>query len=141
VRTEIFNGFIFVNLDPDAAPMDTWYPGVREELSAYVPQIDSLAAARMDRDPGELQLEGLGRELFGVLSLLDQPPDIRDRGDQAETYDIQPQKGYVLRHTTECSNLERMSYPIDLDSNEHATNTGAGFSGRCSPSRSIPATC
>ena len=36
-----------------------------------------------------------------------------------ETYDIQPQ-GYCLRHTTECQNLDSMTYPIDLDSNEHA---------------------
>jgi phenylpropionate dioxygenase-like ring-hydroxylating dioxygenase large terminal subunit len=28
-----------------------------------------------------------------------------------ETYDIQPQ-GYCLRHTTECQNLDRMSYPV-----------------------------
>ncbi|MEM7091296.1 MAG: Rieske (2Fe-2S) protein, partial [Pseudomonadota bacterium] len=28
VRTEVFNGFIFVNLDDNAAPMDDWYPGV-----------------------------------------------------------------------------------------------------------------
>ena len=33
-----------------------------------------------------------------------------------ETYDIQPQ-GYCLRHTTECQNLDAMTYPIDLDSN------------------------
>jgi len=36
-----------------------------------------------------------------------------------ETYDIQPQ-GYCLRHTTECQNLDKMSYPIDLDANAHA---------------------
>ena len=42
VRTELFHGFIFVNLDPDAAPMDDWYPGVRDELADYVPNIDRL---------------------------------------------------------------------------------------------------
>jgi phenylpropionate dioxygenase-like ring-hydroxylating dioxygenase large terminal subunit len=35
------------------------------------------------------------------------------------TYNIMPQ-GNCLRHTTECQNLERMSYPIDLESNSHA---------------------
>ena len=33
VRTEDFHGFIFVNLDDDAAPMDEWFPGVREEIA------------------------------------------------------------------------------------------------------------
>ncbi|MEM1315914.1 MAG: Rieske (2Fe-2S) protein, partial [Pseudomonadota bacterium] len=32
VRTEVFLGFIFVNLDPDAKPMDDWFPGARAEL-------------------------------------------------------------------------------------------------------------
>ncbi len=30
VRTEIFLGFIFVNLDPDAEPMASWFPDVHE---------------------------------------------------------------------------------------------------------------
>jgi len=42
VRTEVFHGFIFVNLDDGAAPMDDWYPGVREELAEYVPDIAEL---------------------------------------------------------------------------------------------------
>ncbi|GIS88666.1 MAG: hypothetical protein CM1200mP18_13760 [Gammaproteobacteria bacterium] len=36
-----------------------------------------------------------------------------------QTYDIQSQ-GHCLRHTTECQNLDQMSYPIDLDANAHA---------------------
>ncbi|MEL7397841.1 MAG: aromatic ring-hydroxylating dioxygenase subunit alpha, partial [Pseudomonadota bacterium] len=43
VRTEDFNGFIFVNLDDDAAPMDEWFPGVREEIAEYVPNVQELA--------------------------------------------------------------------------------------------------
>ena len=42
VHTETFHGFIFVNLDNNALPMDDWYPGVRAELGEYVPQIDTL---------------------------------------------------------------------------------------------------
>lgn len=36
-----------------------------------------------------------------------------------ETDDIQPQ-GHCLRHTTECQNLDAMSYPIDLSANDYA---------------------
>ena len=43
-----------------------------------------------------------------------------------ETYDIQPQ-GYCLRHTTECQNLDAMSYPIDLDANDYAGSYSSWF--------------
>jgi phenylpropionate dioxygenase-like ring-hydroxylating dioxygenase large terminal subunit len=39
VRTEVFLGFIFVNLDPDAAPMDEWFPACAAELADFVPHI------------------------------------------------------------------------------------------------------
>ena len=42
VPIENFCGFLFVNLDPDARPMDEWFPGVRSELAAHVPQIEQL---------------------------------------------------------------------------------------------------
>ena len=43
VRTEVFLGFIFVNLDNDAKPMDEWFPNVRTELESYIPHWDTLA--------------------------------------------------------------------------------------------------
>ncbi|HIP77074.1 MAG TPA: aromatic ring-hydroxylating dioxygenase subunit alpha, partial [Kiloniellaceae bacterium] len=43
-----------------------------------------------------------------------------------KTYDIQPQ-GYCLRHTTECQNLDKMSYAIDLEANEHAGDYSSWF--------------
>ena len=38
VRVEDFHGFLFVNLDPKARPMDEWFPGVREQLKSFVAQ-------------------------------------------------------------------------------------------------------
>ena len=32
IRVENFLGFVFINLDPDARPMDEVYPGIREEM-------------------------------------------------------------------------------------------------------------
>jgi phenylpropionate dioxygenase-like ring-hydroxylating dioxygenase large terminal subunit len=32
IRVENFLGFVFINLDPDARPMDDVYPGIREEM-------------------------------------------------------------------------------------------------------------
>jgi phenylpropionate dioxygenase-like ring-hydroxylating dioxygenase large terminal subunit len=43
-----------------------------------------------------------------------------------QTYDIQPQ-GHCLRHTTQSANLDRMSYPIDLESNPHAGDYSSWF--------------
>ena len=42
------------------------------------------------------------------------------------TYDIQPQ-GHCLRHTTECQNLDKMSYPIDLEANAYAGKYSSWF--------------
>ena len=83
VRTEVFLGFIFVNLDDDAKPMDEWFPRRARGACGLCSGHRCAAAARMGRDCRELQLENLCGELFGVLSLPNQPPDIRHRGDQA----------------------------------------------------------
>ena len=42
------------------------------------------------------------------------------------TYNILPQ-GYCLRHTSRSINRERMTYAIDLDANEHATDYSSWF--------------
>lgn len=41
VRLEVFCGFVFVNLDPEAAPMSAWYADAEADLRRYVPEIDS----------------------------------------------------------------------------------------------------
>jgi len=42
VRSETFLGFVFVNLDANAKPMDDWFPNVRTQLSEWVPNWASL---------------------------------------------------------------------------------------------------
>ncbi len=42
VRVEIFSGFVFVNLDPDAAALSAQMPGLEQELRDYEPRIDEL---------------------------------------------------------------------------------------------------
>ncbi len=39
VRAEDFLGFVFINLDPDAMPMDQVYPGVREAMLELCPDL------------------------------------------------------------------------------------------------------
>ncbi len=42
VQTEDFHGFLFVNLDPDARPMDELYPGIRATMVDFLPSIDRM---------------------------------------------------------------------------------------------------
>ncbi len=126
VRLEEFCGFVFVNLDPQAEPMETWFPGVRDEVSAFVPDHGHLKPVQWveiaERCNWKVSVENysecyhcrLNHQTFstGVV--------------RPETYDIQPQ-GHCLRHTTECQNLDQMSYPIDLDANPHAGHYSSWF--------------
>ena len=42
VQVEVFCGFVFVNLDPDASALAEQVPGLAEELRAYEPRLDEL---------------------------------------------------------------------------------------------------
>ena len=126
VRTQEFCGFIFVNLDDNAESMDVWFPEVEIQLRDFVPNIDALKPIETifvsEKCNWKVSVENysecyhcrINHRAFatGVI--------------KPETYDIQPQ-GYCLRHTTECQNLDQMSYPIDLDANTHAGDYSSWF--------------
>lgn len=115
VRCEDFNGFLFVNLDPDAAPMDDWFPGVREELRAFVPGIDRLAPLQWVEVPERCNWKVSVENYSECYHCPINHPTFATGVIRPETYDIQPlERGYVLRHTTECQSLEAMTYPVDL---------------------------
>ena len=42
VRLEIFAGFVFVNLDPDAQPIAKMAPGAEQEMRRFLPDLDRL---------------------------------------------------------------------------------------------------
>ena len=115
VLTEDFNGFLFVNLDDDAKTMDEWFPGVREEIRAFVPNIDKLAPlewVEIDENCNwKVSVENYSECYHCPLN----HPTFAEGVVKPETYDIQPDAGggYVLRHTTECQSLDQMTYPID----------------------------
>ena len=122
VATEDFHGFIFVNLDKDAASMDEWYPGVREEIGAWVPHIANLQPQEYVAVAEKCNWKVAVENYSECYHCPKNHPTFVKGVVKPETYDIQPDKnqGYVLRHTTECQSLETMTYPIDLDSNEYA---------------------
>ncbi len=125
-RAEVFNGFIFVNLDPDAKPMNYWFPGAREQLAAFVPDIEQLKPLEWVEIPEKcnwkVSVENYSECYHCSLNHVTFSTGVV----KPETYDIQPD-GYCLRHTTECQNLDSMSYPIDLESNEHAGEYSSWF--------------
>ena len=106
--------------------MEAWYPAAEQELHAYVPDIDSHEPLEwtqvLEKCNWKVSVENysecyhcrINHKTFatGVI--------------KPETYDIQPQ-GYCLRHTTECQNLDEMSYSIDLDANAHAGDYSSWF--------------
>jgi carnitine monooxygenase subunit len=111
VRTEIFLGFIFVNLDRDAKPMDDWFPKARKELEEWVPHFETLKPLEWvevaEKCNWKVSIENYSECYHCSLN----HPTFATGVVKPETYDIQPQ-GYCLRHTTECQSLDDMTYDI-----------------------------
>lgn len=126
VRVEVFCGFIFVNLDHDALPMDEWFPKVREELTEFVPSIEKLKPLEWVEIPERCNWKISVENYSECYHCSINHKTFATGVIKPETYDIQPQ-GYCLRHTTECQNLERMSYPIDLNANPRAGEYSSWF--------------
>ena len=126
VRTEVLCGFIFVNLDDNAAPMATWYPNLEQELRAYVPDIDTLKPLEWIQVPEKCNWKVSVENYSECYHCRINHKTFATGVIKPETYDIQPQ-GYCLRHTTECQNLDQMSYPINLDANGHAGDYSSWF--------------
>lgn len=126
VRTEVFLGFVFVNLDPEARPMDEWFPRAREELGEYVPHIERLKPLEWVEIPEKCNWKVSVENYSECYHCQINHKTFSTGVIKPDTYDIQPQ-GYCLRHTTECQNLERMSYPIDLASNPRAGEYSSWF--------------
>ncbi|AAV94877.1 aromatic ring-hydroxylating dioxygenase subunit alpha [Ruegeria pomeroyi] len=112
IRTEVFLGFVFVNLDPEAQPMDHWFPNVRAELEAFVPNWSDLKPLEWVEIPEDCNWKVSVENYSECYHCSLNHPTFSTGVIRPETYDIQPQ-GYCLRHTTECNDLGQMSYDID----------------------------
>ncbi len=127
VRVEDFHGFLFVNLDPEAAPMRSWYPGVFEALGAFVPQIDALKPVRRieqaERCNWKISVENYS-ECYHCPRV---HPTFSTGVVDPESYNVALSGGYCLRHTTNSADPERMSYPIDLGANPYVTRYSSWY--------------
>ena len=125
VRTELFLGFIFVNLDPDAKPMEDWFPNARAELESWVPHFADLKPVEWVEIPENCNWKVSVENYSECYHCSLNHPTFATGVVKPETYDIQPQ-GYCLRHTTECQALDQMTYPIDR-SRKHAEEYSSWF--------------
>jgi len=126
IPIESFCGFLFANLDPLAKPMDEWFPNVRTELSEFVPHINELKPLEWVEIPEQCNWKVSVENYSECYHCQLNHPTFANGIVKSSTYDIQPQ-GYCLRHTTECQNLEQMSYPIDLNANAFAGHYSSWF--------------
>jgi phenylpropionate dioxygenase-like ring-hydroxylating dioxygenase large terminal subunit len=106
--------------------MAEWFPGVEEELRCFVPHIDQLKPLEWVEIPEHCNWKVSVENYSECYHCSLNHPTFSTGVVKPETYDIQPQ-GHCLRHTTECQNLDRMSYPIDLASNAHAGEYSSWF--------------
>ncbi len=115
VRIEDFHGFLFANLDDNAKPMDEWFPEVREQLLEFVPHIAELQPTNWIKVSKNCNWKLAVENYSECYHCRINHKTFANGVIDPSTYDIQPQ-GYCLRHTTRCQNLDKMTYPIDLDS-------------------------
>ena len=96
--------------------MDEWYPGVREEIRAFVQHIDDLEPLEWVEIPENCNWKVSIENYSECYHCPTNHPTFAEGVVKPETYDIQPDAGggYVLRHTTECQSLDKMTYPVDL---------------------------
>ncbi|MEM7291624.1 MAG: aromatic ring-hydroxylating dioxygenase subunit alpha, partial [Pseudomonadota bacterium] len=111
-RCEEFLGFVFVNLDPNAKPMDDWFPKARAELEEWVPNWSRLKPIEWVEIPENCNWKVSVENYSECYHCSLNHPTFANGVVKPETYDIQPQ-GKCLRHSTECQSLEKMTYDIN----------------------------
>ena len=126
VRNEIAGGFVFVNLDPDAEPMEHWYPGVSDALAEYLPDPERLRPVCtrevVERCNWKVSVENYSECYHCRLN----HPTFSNGVVEADGYDVIPH-GRVLRHVTKAVPVESLTYRVDPDSHPHALDYTSWF--------------
>ena len=124
--TEVLGGFIFVNLDPEAAPMADWYPGLTEGLAEFLPDLDRLRPAHtreaLEQCNWKVSVENYSECYHCRLN----HPTFASGVVDADSYDIVPQ-GHMLRHITHSVDADAMSYEVCADAHPRALDYSSWF--------------
>lgn len=119
IRIEALCGFLFFNLDPEAAPLDGCFPTVAPALRRFVPEIDRLAPVAWvpveERCNWKVTVENYNECYHCRLN----HPTFADGVIDPQSYNVTPE-GRTLRHTTRAARLERMTYAVDAAANPTA---------------------
>jgi len=126
VRTEIFCGFVFVNLDSGAAPMAEWYPGTEEQLRCFVPNIDALEPIIWNGVEEHCNWKVSVENYSECYHCRINHPTFANGVIDPDSYNVMPQ-GYCLRHTTHTAPLAKLTYAIDAGSNTYASEYSSWF--------------
>ena len=130
VKTEVFCGFVFVNLDPEAAPMGEWFPEAEAQLKAFRPGIEALKPVTqvevIEDCNWKVSVENYSECYHCKLA----HPTFSQGVIDPESYNILPQ-GHCLRHTTHAAPQEAMTYAVggNGDGGGNAGIGGAGSGG------------
>ena len=126
VRLELFHGFVFVNLDPDAAPMAEWYPGAAQALGAFLPDIARMKPVReiaiAEPCNWKVTVENYSECYHCAIA---HPTFARGVIDP-KAYNVAVE-GHCLHHATRAAQSGDMSYDIDDSANPHAADYGSWF--------------
>lgn len=125
IRLENFHGFLFINLDGNAASMDEMFPGVREQLAEYMPDLERIKPVlRITADEAcnwKVSVENYSECYHCANAHRSFTSGVID----ANGYDIRAQ-GQCLRHSTRAVSDENLSYEYDA-SVAHANDYSAWF--------------
>ncbi len=112
LRLEVFCGFVFVNADPRTRPMAAWYPGVEEELRAFVPDIEDLRPARQEAVEEACNWKVSVENYSECYHCRLAHPAFSTGVIDPVSYDVRPQ-GHCLRHTTRAAASGSRAYSVD----------------------------
>lgn len=117
IPTEDFCGFIFVNLQPEAAPMDDVYPGVRESLTEFLPSIERMRPIERREFVAESNWKVAVENYNECYHCKNAHPSFSAGVVKPDSYRIVP-SGQSLRHMADSS--PDQYYTIDYDASPHA---------------------
>ncbi len=126
-RTEVVGGFIFVNLDAGAEPIEGWYPGLAAGLAEYVPDLDRLQPVHTREVEERCNWKVSVENYSECYHCRRNHPTFASGVIDADSYDIVRQPGHVLRHVTKSASVDAMSYAIDPGAHPHALDYTSWF--------------
>lgn len=126
VRCEVLGGFVFVNLDPHAQPMEHWYPGLAAGLAEFLPDLARLKPAYtrevVERCNWKVSVENYSECYHCRLN----HPTFASGVVDSAGYDIVP-SGHILRHRTKAVSAGALSYAVDPQSHPRALDYSSWF--------------